>query len=276
MGIASCGDEYSVTGETSGMIYLISGVVYLFCEVIYMWKTVQIYRQQREMRLSWELMVFYGSLHLAFIRSTLFFFGGTLICFPIPLYNVIETYCFVFKKIAFFVLVYRMVKIMQAGMGAPDVKHWASTLLLGACCLDLCVYTLLFILMECKVGIPGTGLYIDVVLVDFGLTLIFIIYARKFAAIVRQEAYHAFRWNIFTLIMIVAFILRVCQGFYYLFYSHQINTGYKKSPLYALHNVLYSAGTELAPCFIMILVVASGMSKSADDNVSTHSSGYND
>ncbi|MDR3547378.1 MAG: hypothetical protein P4M11_03740 [Candidatus Pacebacteria bacterium] len=252
MGVNLCHDSaYAVVTESQGTLFLGLHVVYAICEVAFIWKTVRFFRREPLTFESWELLVFYVSMHLVFIRTCLYLLGGTVFCYPMWFYLFLDTYCYVFKRLGLFMLVYRMAKIVR------QMNNLSRTLpelvILLACAGDVIAFSAVYWL-----HVALNVLFIYILSVELLLTWAFIFFARKISAMMNTQtpyaAYQNLQWKIFIIIMAIAFLMKVPQTLFNIMYPLGENSRVSAYFVFALYNVLYIIITEITPSMLMIWI----------------------
>ncbi len=251
--------------ESQGWLFLGFHVIYILCEIFFIWQTILVFKREQPTCDSWELVAFYASMHLVFIRTSLFLLGGFVFCYPKEFYLFLDTYCFVFKRFALFMLVYRMAKILRQ---MDDTgRSFSERLVLIICVVDAVLFTGVYCLYRKDVVI-----YSYIFAMELLLTTLFILFAKRISSAMHKVSPYdsqTFQWNVFIIIMGVSFLMRAVQAtFNQMSLSDKLKTNFE----FAVYHVLYLVITEITPCMLMIWIIFSSTKDSSQHDESLFSS----
>ena len=273
MGIIMCeGSYYTIKTTEQAYLFFLFDVIYALCELLFIYKTVQIAKNKGITCESWELVGFYVSIHLVFIRTCCYLLGGWAVCYSERAYDLFETYFFIFKRIALFLLSYRMAKLLRQ-MESEAGGSFSEFLILALCAADVVAFSILYWVVDSELGF-----YVYIVAAELLLTAIFVLLARSVLnkmGTVSSYNKQNLLWKVFMTIMIIAFFVRVGQAIFNMWYSDNSKNDINKSFLYALYNALYLTITEIVPSLLMVWIISNSTEEAKNED-SLFASNYSD
>lgn len=276
MGIYLCNSnngDYLITTQNQGTVFLSFHIFFDLVEIFFIWQNISVYKRRPHTFDSWVLILFYACMHLVFIRTILVLLGGVIICYPPSMYNFLQQYCFIFKRLGFFLLVIRIITLLDQ---FPDSRRSCITTnkIWGICISDCFLFSLIYTFTE--IGIWSKRVFMQYLLtVDLFLIALFIHYVIRLRAelqdywLTKSEPFQA---KIFILIIGITFFIRVFHVIFILSYLLKYESVVRSFVSYAVYNVLYIILTELVPSVLMIMLIFHNVHKGVNKNESFASS----
>jgi len=270
-------DDYEVKTVDQAYLFIIFDIIVALCEILFIYKNIRMLRKDKTSIDTWELMCFYLAMHLVFIRTCLFLLGGSIICYPKLIYHLLETYCFIFKRVGLFLLCYRMVKLLRQ-MKIEEKSSMLEKIVLILCLLDIITFSILDwlgIYFEI-IPINASIFYSYVILMECILTTIFIIAARGFTNSMhgKMPSYKLQRllWIVFSVIIVITFLVRTAQAGFNIVIGGDNHKKITKNILFAFYQALYITITEIIPSLLMIWISSQSTEESLQKDESLFSS----
>ena len=192
-------------------------------------------------------MIFYGCMHILFIKTCIYCLGGVAICYSRLFYAVLLQYFAIFKRFVLFVIICRIVATLGQITEIETKRKGIAIWILG--CLDLITDTILYLLML-NGTISDEALRIYGLIVDLIALLLFAYFTlalmRKLPHVLRELGMtrEIKQWYVFIIIMSVAFLLRV-ENVIFILLSAKSSDSFKSSIGYAIYQAIYFIMTEI-------------------------------
>ncbi len=266
MEIYACGadtsTEYDIRTGSQGALFLCMACFYLIFEILFLCQTLRIFRKGNQVQKSASLLLFYVCMHVIIIKCCLYFLGGSVVCYSREAYLVISQYFYAFKRLAFFVIVYRIASILQQMYELTEGRLFPDRAILIAGCVDFGIYSTLYF-VKLFLGIADGYLRYYGLLVDTALMSVFVwsvvLLLRKMHVLLDPGAVRSEtrQWYVFTIIMATTFLMRTANVVFLVTYVRKYRVIYARQFLYAVYIAIYFVLTEITPCLVMMWVVSS-------------------
>lgn len=107
MPIAICSGNYDIKTTEQATVYICMALLYFLLLLFVLHKTFLILKHSETVSLS--LTALLVCINVVFVRSILYFLGGSVFCYPQSFYRIVSAYFFVFKHAVPYIMVHMLI-----------------------------------------------------------------------------------------------------------------------------------------------------------------------